>query len=146
MQSLDNTQDILDIRDLIERIEELTAERDDLREAVKVSDRVEDEAKALSALQDWEDEDAGELKEMVDFVEQFRGYGGDHQWDGSWFPVTFIRDSYFEEYAEEMARDIGAISSEYQWPQSHIDWEAAAEALQIDYTSGEYDGVTYWAR
>lgn len=29
---------------------------------------------------------------------------------------------------------------------NYIDWKRAAEALQSDYTSVEFDGVTYWVR
>lgn len=65
----------------------------------------------------------------------------------SWtYGVTLIRDSYFEDYAQQMAEDIGAINRDATWPLNHIDWEAAAEALKGDYTSAEFDGVTYWAR
>lgn len=59
---------------------------------------------------------------------------------------TLIRDSYFAEHAEELADDIGAIDKNASWPLTHIDWEAAAEELKQDYTSIEFDGVTYWAR
>jgi len=45
-----------------------------------------------------------------------------------------------------MAEDIGAIQKDAPWPCGFIDWEGAAEALQQDYTAGEFDGVTYWAR
>ena len=36
--------------------------------------------------------------------------------------------------------------SESLWPYSCIDWEQAAEELQQDYMSVEFDGVTYWMR
>lgn len=60
--------------------------------------------------------------------------------------ATLIRDSYFEEYARQLAEDIGAIDPKAGWPNTFIDWEAAAEALQQDYTQVEFDGVTYWIR
>jgi len=59
---------------------------------------------------------------------------------------TFIADSYFKEYAQEFAEQIGAISSDYQWPLSHIDWDAAADALKQDYTEYELAGHTFRAR
>lgn len=59
---------------------------------------------------------------------------------------TLIRDSYFEDYARELAEDIGAIKSDAQWPNNCIDWKEAAELLQQDYTSMEFDGITYWIR
>ena len=32
------------------------------------------------------------------------------------------------------------------WPFNCIDWEKAAEELQQDYMSIDFDGVTYWMR
>lgn len=59
---------------------------------------------------------------------------------------TFIPDAEFEDYARELAEDIGAIPSDYSWPASHIDWTAAADALRQDYTSYTFDGIDYLAR
>lgn len=87
-----------------------------------------------------------ELDDLTDLLDELRGSGGDHQWEGDWFPVTLIRDSYFQDYAQEMAEDIGAISGDASWPKNHIDWESAAQELQIDYSSVEFDGTTYWYR
>lgn len=174
MTDLSKYADILDIRDIIDQIEDTEREQGELVEEYKearaadegaeqASERLCNAINALSsfwglapeeiddsvqALDDPADDFKGdeEAATLRAFIEQFRGYGGDHEWEGSWFPVTFIRDSYFKTYAEELAEDIGAISREERWPACHIDWEAAARALQIDYTSGEYEDVTYWAR
>jgi len=59
---------------------------------------------------------------------------------------VLINDSHFEDYARELAEDIGAINPDAGWPNGYIDWERAAEALLIDYTSIEFDGETYWTR
>lgn len=110
-----------DIRDAIERFEELEdAERDDD-----------------------EQEEFGVLSSLL---EDTKGYGGDHQWRGDWYPVGFIADSHFEDYARELAEDIGAIDKDAGWPCGYIDWPRAAEALQIDYSSVEINGDTYWYR
>lgn len=119
-----NDADIIDVRDVIERYEELQSEMDD----------------------DPTDEQRDELSALDSLLNDLKGNGGDEQWQGDWYPITLIRDDYFEDYAREFAEDIGAIPSDYSWPASHIDWEAAAEALQMDYTSVEFDGVTYWFR
>ena len=60
--------------------------------------------------------------------------------------ATLIRDSYFKTYAQQFADDIGAVNSEAGWPNSCIDWEQAADELQMDYTAIEFDGVTDWVR
>jgi hypothetical protein len=60
--------------------------------------------------------------------------------------ATLIRDSYFETYAQELADELGLLQGLDQWPATCIDWEQAARELQTDYTSVDFDGVTYWAR
>jgi len=62
------------------------------------------------------------------------------------YGCTLIRESYFTEYAQELAEDIGAISSDAQWPLSYIDWDRAADALKMDYSTIEVEGTTYYGR
>lgn len=112
---ISNTQDIIDSRDVIERIKALEGTEDETEKA---------ELKALEALQ-----------------EEAEGYSDDWK-----YGATLIRDSYFTEYAQELAEDIGAIDRNAKWPLQHIDWEAAADELKQDYTSVEFDGTTYWVR
>jgi len=57
-----------------------------------------------------------------------------------------IRDSYFREYAKQLAEDCGMVDANASWPNTCIDWERAARELQYDYTSVDFDGVTYWVR
>ena len=121
MYYFDGTDQTLDSRDVIERIAELRAEIGDAAPDDYVSERedlaiLEEFAKAASEVADWEH---GE---------------------------TFISDAYFEQYAEELARDIGAISDTDQWPVYFIDWEKAADALKNDYSEYTLNGFTYWAR
>ena len=89
-------------------------------------------------------EDADEIEEraaLVALAEQAEGYAPDWQ-----YGETLIRDSYFKDYAMELAEDIGAIDSNASWPNTCIDWDQAARELQMDYTSVEFAGVTYWIR
>lgn len=57
-----------------------------------------------------------------------------------------IEKSYFEEYAQELAEDIGAIDRDASWPLYCIDWEQAARGLAMDYTEFDFDGGTYLVR
>jgi hypothetical protein len=59
---------------------------------------------------------------------------------------TAIAEDDFEDYAEELARDIGAISGDEGWPLMFIDWSAAAEALKVDYEEFTFEGTTYLIR
>lgn len=98
----------------------------------------------------WADEcpdDAEELTAIQAFLDDVKGYGGDHDWRGDWYPGGFIADHCWEDYAREFAEDLhGSALREVQWPMSCIDWEQAAEELKQDYSSVEVDGTTYWYR
>lgn len=122
-----NTDDIIDSRSIIERIETLTSERDDF----------EGGPEAWAA--DHPD-DAEELRVLLALAE--KGEGAPDWPHGE----TLIRDSYFEEYARQLAEDIGALEKADAWPYYCIDWERAARELQQDYFEVDFDGVTYWVR
>ncbi len=118
MNEINNSQDVIDSRGIIERIKKLKGTKDeDEREELQ-------KLKALNTSL----KDNGFDNEVLEFG------------------VTLISDDYFEDYAREFAKDIGAISRDTQWPATYIDWTAAAEALQQDYTEIDFDGATYWAR
>ena len=59
---------------------------------------------------------------------------------------TLIRDSYFREYAQDLAEECGLINPDAHWPNDCIDWDRAARELQVDYFPVDFDGVTYWIR
>lgn len=143
-----NTDDYIDVRDVIERFEELRTEAYDafVAENPTAADcALVDEDYSPDGPAPWSS-DPDEYKALAALLEDLNGYGGDHQWEGDWYPATLVRDSHFEDYARELAEEIGAIPRDYSWPTSHIDWEAAARALQMDYSSVEFQGVTYWYR
>ena len=56
----------------------------------------------------------------------------------------FVRDSYFVQYARELADDIVSYAGVPRWPFNCIDWQEAADELQQDYYDVDFDGVTYW--
>jgi hypothetical protein len=118
-----NADDVIDSREVIKRIEELRDYIDNYPDAEQIED-----ARAELAILDALEQEAS-------------GYAADWR-----YGETLIRDSYFEDYARELAEDIGAIKSDAQWPNNHIDWAAAADALKQDYTEVDYDGVSYWIR
>lgn len=130
--SIDSYQDIIDVRDIIQRIEDL--EETSNGSVANGVDGAEYE------------EDHEEYAELSALLADMRGYGGDEQWRGDWYPLTLIRDSHFTEYAEQLAEDIGAVTENAAWPNSYIDWERAARELQMDYASVDYNGTTYWYR
>lgn len=130
-RNISNTDDIVDSRDVIARIAELQ----EIQDAVDHADPLD--ADQPTSLDDDEKAELATLKKLAD---QCEGYG---DWEHG---ATLIRDSYFQEYAEELADDIGAIDRNATWPCNCIDWEKAARELQVDYMSVEWDDVTYWMR
>jgi Antirestriction protein (ArdA) len=147
MADTSNSADIIELRDLTERFEELDDERTDL-----IAATTEEEAEAADLetakdnLQQWHDDNDEEYNALNELLGEMKGCGGDHKWRGDWYPGSMIRDSYFEDYAQELAADIFDTEQDAKWPYTCIDWEKAARELQTDYSSVEYDGITYWYR
>lgn len=150
--------DMFDSRDVIERLEFLEEEMEILKEEcngvsfdptgdyqgsenvealLKLTD--EEKEKVTAKLDEWEY--AEEYKFLCFLRDEFDGYCDDWK-----YGVTIIRDTYFEEYAEELANDVCEMPKDLHWPFTCIDWEQAAKELQQDYTSADYEGVTWWAR
>lgn len=142
-RAVDNSEDLIDSRDVIARIAELEGEREILSDQHHEAENDGERATASAALDEWDTGDAGaELKGLRALVDEAEGYCPDWR-----HGAALIRDSYFETYARDLAEDIsGAELRAASWPFDHIDWEAAAEALKMDYTAVEFDGVTYWVR
>ena len=139
--TISNLDDTIDVRDIIARVEELREERDDLQLALDGGSQED-----VNALAEWETDNAEELAELESLLDDLNGMGGDEQWEGDWYPVTLVRDSYFQDYAQELAEECGMIDTNAKWPMICIDWEQAARELQYDYSSVEVNGVTYWTR
>ena len=128
---LDLTADIIDIRDIIERVEELESE-------------IEDYAEKMN---DWQTnaDNVEELETLQAILEELKGYGGDELWRGDWYPLTLIRDSYFTEYAEELVKDCEGLPRDIP-SYIEIDWEATADNLKVDYATVDIDGTEYFYR
>lgn len=153
--TIDNSADIIDSRDVITRIEELESERDTLADAIPECERAledsdasdETERDTLSeeldaarnAVAEWDADNGDELTTLRAFASE--GEGSFSDW---YFGVALVRDSYFENYAQEFAEDIGAINRKTFWPHTCIDWKQAADELRHDYSCIDFDGVTYW--
>ena len=116
---INNTEDIMDSRDVIKRIEDLEAELED----------------------QYDEDEAEELAKLKEFAEEGAQCAPD--WE---YGETIIRESHFTEYAKQLADDIGAIDANASWPLSFIDWDKAANALKMDYSEIDFDGVTYYVR
>lgn len=118
---IDNTQDTIDSREIIDRIEEL--------EAIEEPDN--DEAQELEALL--------KVKEQAEDCADWQS------------GEVLIHESYFNTYIEELIKDRYEMPKEFKsdaWPWRHItiDYEAAADGAQCYYTHIDFDGETYLIR
>ena len=137
----------LDTRDLQEQIDNLESEIEDLNEDLEDLDKdldmcgsdfelltVQDEIeKGKEQLQDLRDE----LQPLLDLK-----YENIPKWyDGA----TLIPESGWEEYVEDLLKDIGYIDRDFPY-WIVIDWAATADNVAADYSTVDYDGDTYYYR
>lgn len=158
IRSISNYDDTIDSRDVIERIEELEAEREALAdEAQEADDRANDlspdeqeaewraacqEADAAhAAIAEWDESgDADELRGLRALAENAEPYADD--WSHG---ATLIRRSYFVEYCKQLVSDIGDLPNDIP-AYLVIDWDATADNLEADYTTVDFDGEEYLVR
>jgi hypothetical protein len=139
--------DVIDLRAVTDRVDELREQRDALREefdADPANDGV-DFANWVRNQVGFSSEEADELAALGSLLDDLKGYGGDHQWEGSWYPLTLILDSHFTAAMQELVEDIGDVPKGFP-AYLEIDWEATANNLRVDYSSVEFNGDTYWYR
>ena len=162
---ISNTANVIDSRDIIARIEYLESEREALTdevdkaqealndldavnfEGVSAFEEAEQEARdalktAYVNVKDWDESEEGqEWAKLKAFAEEAEGYTSDWK-----YGATLIHENYFEDYARDLAAEGDYDMKNEQWPYTCIDWAKAAEELQQDYTSVDFDGETYWVR
>lgn len=152
-----NSDDVIDSRDIIERLEELESERQDLVDAISAAqdelDTSEDDtpdiralletgvAYAETALNDWDGDNADELKALQALAKEGEDYAAEDWIHGA----TLIRESYFTDYCKDMVSDIGDMPRDIPG-YIVIDWDATARNMRIDYNEIDFDGVTYLVR
>ena len=134
--TVDLSADYIDVRDIIARVLELRDERDEYNEKMGSPD-------AWDGVPDGEPE---ELAMLEGILSELAGYDGDEQFDGAWYPIELVADSYFQEYAQDLAEDCGMVDTNARWPMTCIDWEQAALGLQMDYGNILIHGFPYWYR
>ena len=132
MTDLDLSDDVIDVRDIIARVEEL----EDLQP--------ETPDDCLPGEGEEREENAAELAKLLAILADLADNGDDENWRGDWYPVTLISDSYFEDYARELVEDCYSLDGIP--PFVEVDWKATARNVRMDYKSTEIDGAAYWYR
>lgn len=137
MTGLDLTDAYIDVSEITDRADELVGERDSEIEDDHTTDAVR-EAWAVANY-----EDACELRELQSLLDELRGNGGDHQWNGDWYPRTLIAEWQFNDAMDELLEDIGDIPRDLP---CYLRIEVDYNALRMDYTSVEIGESTYLYR
>ena len=134
-----NTDNIIDSRDIIERIEALENEfemKKEMEESLALG-----EARVIEyTVNDWAlvDEDGEELLTLKEFAEECEQYSSD--WE---YGETLIHRNYFNEYMDEMVEDCYQLPKDLPyWMNITIDYDA----LEQDYISVYLDGDEYLIR
>ena len=122
--TITNQDDIIDSRDIIERLEELSS--------YDLSDLSDEDLEELRILKALADEAEPESRDWI--------HG-----------EALIRRSYWVQYVEDLIHDCYSMPKEMrsgEWPFRHMtmDYEAAAQELESDYASVDFDGVEYLIR
>lgn len=158
MSRIDNRDDIIDLRAVIDRIEELQADY-----PPAVDDDCDD--RLFAPVSTWSADDRAEWESLRALIAECESVIGDDLRDT---PVL-VRESHWQAYAKDWYADtwgapwikrnrygdpeydqvnhhyVGVSWSEVMdtEPFKFIDWEAAAENLRSDRPEIEWDGVTY---
>ena len=162
MKTISNTDNVIDCRDTIERIDELIGYFRALVDDIEAAETDEEREMAFSALSAWlightdivpdlktlEDptfDDAYELKVLLALASE-----ADCSPDLS-HGETLIHEDYFTDYIGELINDCYELPEEFNsgdWPWRHmtIDYAAAADEAKQDYMEVNFDGATYYIR
>lgn len=134
---------ILDSRNIQERIDELDEElqniKDDLYAALGDDSNECIEEFSADITKFFNSDEGKELKQLLEMKEEVDSC----EWD---YGLTLIHANYWADYVEELAKDIGAVESDVKWPYNHIDWEAAADELEQDYSTVDIGDHMYYYR
>lgn len=93
-----------------------------------------------------EEEETGLDKDVREELAMWKALKEETENCGWEYGIQFIREDKFEDYAQELAEDIGAVPREYTWPTSCIDWEQATKELSWDYTLTTIGDDDYYYR
>lgn len=142
-KELDLESDVIDLRDIIARVEEL---EDELQSEYQAYSESEDDPMEYD---DWEyggdSEEIQEYKELKKILDELKGCGGDEEWRGDWYPITLIADRYWIDYVEDLVSEIGDLPRDLP-SYLVIDWEATANIIQQDYSNLTIGDEDYWYR
>lgn len=130
--TIDNSQDVIDSRDIIERIEELESLQADMVEQLDKGEISE------SDMLVFDNDEGKELDSLRELAEQCQDYASD------WlYGETLIHRDYFKTYMDDMIADCYELPSDMPaWMSIVLDYYA----LEQDYSSVDFDGQEFLIR
>ena len=142
--TISNQDDVIDSRDVIERIEELQSTlesyHDDQETTLSFEFALQDTANFPDNVEEFE-----ELRHLLALQSEAES-------SPDWIHgECLIREDHFTDYIEQLIDDCCELPEEFksgEWPWRHmtIDFEAAANEAKADYIEADFDGVTYLIR
>jgi len=138
----------LDTRDLVE-------ERDSLKQNIldsfleefpqyeEMTESFEDIRFEEEEIEDWREGWRDELEIIAD-INNLESEISSNEWD---YGITLIDEDDFEDYCEELVKDIGALPNDLpSYIENNINWSGVAEDLRCDYSEVSYNGNNYLYR
>jgi hypothetical protein len=131
-EPIDSSEDVIDSRDIIERIDHL--------QSLAGYEMVAEDCPDYEDFPDLDPDEVDELMALLRLQDEADEYVSD--WKHG---EVLIRHTYFTEYTEELCKELGYIADDFPW-WIEIDWEETAENVKQDYTELDFDGVAYYGR
>lgn len=132
-----------DMSDLTDRIDELRGELEDWHDEQDTTLSFE------YALQDADNfaplaDEFNEWSALCEIAAELEGEGGDHEWEGDWYPGEVIHVSDFEQRMDDMMED--CYHEKYKNLPSFISITLDYDALKQDYSEHTFEGNTFLVR
>lgn len=148
-KSVLNKEDLLDSRDIIDRIEELAKFQIEVfneQQSIEGDDdlQIDEDDYTAKHFRQWlddapSDEDREELKALLALNDECEGLS---DWK---YGETLIHSNYWVEYVEGLLIDCGDLPKEIPHYIA-IDWEKTADNIEQDYMRVDFDGEEYLIR
>lgn len=154
MSKFSNTDDTIDSRDIIERIEELqsTLEAAHEQETEDGLTNLDFDEWLEAVIKDQSPAHAHECWDDANELQILQALASEAEHSSDWVHgETLINETYFTDYIEQLINDCYEMPKEFNsdgWPYRHItiDYEAAANEAKADYSEVNFDGNVFLIR
>lgn len=129
--------DIIDVRDLVLRAEDLQEELNDYEDSENQHEASNPENINWKELRKEAEEELAELEELLD---EIKGYGNNCI-RGVSYPDQLVRSDYWPKFVKLWAADNNVLDEDKSWPYNCIDWDEAAE--ELEYSTASFGDEEY---